>query len=44
MSLFELVGIAEQVGHTHFHNNLRSAMNEIEALGVGSTVTARFPV
>ncbi|KAL7424649.1 hypothetical protein Q5752_000333 [Cryptotrichosporon argae] len=40
--LFEIVGITDDLGDAHFPRDLRSAMQEVERLGYGTTVGARY--
>ncbi|RXK40370.1 endoplasmic reticulum protein [Tremella mesenterica] len=42
MHKFEVAGITDLLGPTHFHRDLRSAMLEIESLGYGTSLVSRF--
>ncbi|WVQ78791.1 hypothetical protein IAT38_000882 [Cryptococcus sp. DSM 104549] len=39
---FEIVGITEILGPTHFHRDLSSAMREVESLGYGTSIFSRW--
>ncbi|KAK8861653.1 hypothetical protein IAR55_002476 [Kwoniella newhampshirensis] len=42
IKLFQIVGITDLLGPTHFHRDLRDAMREVESLGYGTSIFSRW--